>query len=75
MSERELTKQEWVVSLRQLLALRRFWKRDRTTVCGAAWIADYGPLPCDRAHGHAEMHRAYGSQGPIEWRTLNGRAL
>ena len=49
---RALTKQEWIVSLRQLLSLRAFWKRTRSTVFGEAWIADYGPLPCDRPHGH-----------------------
>lgn len=72
-TERVTTKAEWIVLYRQLKAARAFWKRPRPSVCGAAWIADYGPLPCDRPHGHearGDGHRTYGSQGVIEWREL-----
>jgi hypothetical protein len=41
------------------------------SVCGATWLADYGPLPCDRPAGHTEPHRCYGSQGPIQWRHVS----
>jgi hypothetical protein len=72
---RVTTKDEWLVSLRQLTAVRAFWKLgDRSHVCGDAWIADYGPLPCDKPRGHTDDHRCYGSQGPITWRTLDGAA-
>jgi len=68
-----MTKGEWVVLSHQLDALRAFWglhvtmPNERSAVCGASWIADYGPLPCDKPQGHDGQHRCYGSQGPIEF--------
>lgn len=41
-----------------------------TGPCGASWVSDYGPLPCDRPKGHRDRHRTYGSQGAILWREL-----
>lgn len=62
-----MTRSEWEVLSSQLDALRVFWRNDRSEVCGVAWVADYGPLPCDRPRGHEGLHRCYGSQGAIDF--------